>query len=62
MTLDINECSVYNGGCNQTCTNTVGSYFCDCSEGYVLDADKHNCSGIIKVFFFNIQKSFNLCK
>ena len=56
MTLDINECSVYNGGCNQTCTNTVGSYFCDCSEGYVLDADKHNCSGIIKVFFLIFKK------
>ena len=53
MILDINECLTLNGGCNQTCNNTVGSYFCDCSEGYVLDTDKHNCSGIIKAFFFS---------
>ena len=51
MILDINECSNLNGGCNQKCNNTIGSYFCECSEGYVLDADKHNCSGIIVVSF-----------
>ena len=51
MILDINECLTNKRGCNQTCTNTVGSYFCECSEGYVLDADKHNCSGTIIAFF-----------
>ena len=62
MILDINECSTLNGGCNQTCNNTVGSYFCDCSDGYVLDADKHNCSGIIKAFFFLLKEHRkNIC-
>ena len=51
--IDNNECLTNKGGCSQICNNTVGSYFCDCSEGYVLDADKHNCSGIIKAFFFS---------
>ena len=43
---DINECSVNNGGCEDVCTNTIGSYTCSCqSIGYHLDNDKHNCSG-----------------
>ena len=54
--IDNNECLTNRGGCSQICNNTVGSYFCDCSEGYVLDTDKHNCSGIIKVFFFFLLK------
>ncbi|XP_035679831.1 fibulin-5-like [Branchiostoma floridae] len=41
---DIDECSTINGNCSQTCTNTVGSYNCSCSEGFVLDEDKHSCS------------------
>ena len=56
MTLDINECLTLNGGCNQTCNNTVGSYFCDCSGGYVLDTDKHNCSGIIEAYFLIFKR------
>ena len=57
MILDINECSNNNGGCNQTCKNTVGSYFCKCSEGYVLDAGNHNCSGIYVFFSFKFDIS-----
>ena len=44
--LDINECSTSNGGCEQTCQNTQGSYQCSCWNGYSLDADKHNCTGL----------------
>ena len=44
--IDINECSQNNGGCEDTCTNTMGSYVCSCQViGYSLDNDKHNCSG-----------------
>ena len=42
---DINECDEGISGCDQTCTNTNGSYTCSCSDGYVLDADGHNCNG-----------------
>ena len=42
---DINECTSYNGGCNQTCSNTPGSYSCSCNSGYVLNIDEHNCTG-----------------
>ncbi|XP_066270954.1 fibrillin-2-like [Branchiostoma lanceolatum] len=44
-TQDINECTILNGGCSQTCTNTVGGYNCSCTEGFVLDFDGHNCTG-----------------
>ena len=35
-----------NGGCAQLCTNTPGSYQCSCNNGYTLNLDGHNCSGI----------------
>ena len=34
MFLDVNECLDQNGGCEQTCLNTEGSYQCGCYEGY----------------------------
>jgi len=35
--LDINECSTNNGGCdvNAICTNSIGSYKCNCKPGYI---------------------------
>ena len=42
--IDINECNTNNGGCNQTCTNTVGSYECSCNTGYSLDLDNMGCT------------------
>ena len=42
---DISECTSYNGGCSQTCSNTPGSYSCSCNSGYVLNIDGHNCTG-----------------
>ena len=43
--VDINECDTSNGGCDTTCTNTVGSYYCSCNTGYELDNDQHTCNG-----------------
>ena len=42
--VDINECNVNNGGCEHSCTNTVGSYTCSCNTGYQLSLGQH-CSG-----------------
>ena len=42
---DLNECLTENGGCRQTCTNTVGSYVCSCNEGFTLASDRRNCTG-----------------
>ena len=41
---DINECSINNGGCKQTCHNTAGSYSCVCDIGFTLDFHD-NCIG-----------------
>ena len=46
--IDINECSQNNGGCEHICRNTVGSYYCQCNEGYALNADQRTCRGKVK--------------
>jgi MYXO-CTERM domain-containing protein len=43
---DIDECATSNGGCSQTCTNTVGSYACGCNAGYALAQDGTSCADI----------------
>ena len=41
---DTNECLTSNGGCDQMCTNTIGSYECSCNVGYEL-YDGNTCIG-----------------
>uniref|UniRef100_A0A672P3C0 Signal peptide, CUB and EGF-like domain-containing protein 2 n=1 Tax=Sinocyclocheilus grahami TaxID=75366 RepID=A0A672P3C0_SINGR len=43
--LDINECSLNNGGCEHTCENTMGSFECHCHAGYKLHWNKKDCIG-----------------
>ena len=45
LILDIDECLTNKGGCEYSCTNTVGSYICQCKSGFQLDSDGHGCSG-----------------
>nr|ACL50285.1 secreted tolloid-like protein [Trachemys scripta elegans] len=41
---EVDECSrPDNGGCEQRCVNTLGSYKCACEPGYELTADKKSC-------------------
>ena len=42
---DIDECQEGYHLCNQTCKNTVGSYTCQCSDGYSLGIDETSCFG-----------------
>lgn len=44
---DINECSKGVDGCAHNCTNTMGSYTCNCFIGYEFDSDGITCRGII---------------
>jgi len=37
IVVDVNECATDNGGCNQTCTNLVGGFSCECYNGYQQD-------------------------
>ena len=40
---DINECMANTDGCEQTCTNTDGSFECSCDSGFVLAGDGRTC-------------------
>ena len=42
---DIDECALNTSGCNQNCTNTIGSYLCSCYTGYQLEKDNETCIG-----------------
>ena len=50
--LDIDECEQGSSGCNQNCNNTVGSYLCTCMDGYELEIDGHNCTGIDYIHYY----------
>ena len=43
--IDIDECSVNNGTCEDICINTKGSFYCQCSTGLALSADNRTCEG-----------------
>ena len=45
ISTDSEECGDLNGGCEVTCENLPGSYQCSCDNGWILEADEHNCSG-----------------
>ena len=42
---DVNECNDGNHNCsaNATCTNEMGSYTCDCKDGF--SGDGYSCIG-----------------
>ena len=42
--LDIDECLSGNGGCNDTCENTYGSFSCNCHTGFIYSEDE-TCEG-----------------
>ena len=43
--IDIDECKTANGGCEQICSNTIGSFACSCGVRYGLDGNGLNCNG-----------------
>ena len=43
LSKDIDECATGNGGCDQICTNTPGSYQCSCNVGFTQSG--HSCQG-----------------
>lgn len=40
---DKDECALNNGGCQHVCRNTIGSYVCECNNGFVLHENQHDC-------------------
>jgi hypothetical protein len=45
LLLDINECEFANGGCQDVCTNSEGSFYCSCSGNRELSEDGFSCFG-----------------
>ena len=50
--LDVDECELKykEGGCQQRCTNSIGSYQCFCKPGYRLAEDGRDCLGTFGKF------------
>ena len=42
---DIDECSDGTHNCSQICTNTNGSFICECNHGFQLYFDGATCNG-----------------
>ena len=43
--IDIDECAEGTHNCAQRCSNTIGSFTCDCDTGYGLASDGYSCNG-----------------
>ena len=44
--VDIDECTLGTDNCQQMCSNTGGSFSCDCFDGYTLADDQTSCTGM----------------
>jgi len=50
---DVDECVEIFGVCDQICSNVIGSYHCNCTEGFTLETDGHTCKlneGIVTLY------------
>nr|XP_021154607.1 bone morphogenetic protein 1 [Columba livia] len=55
---EVDECSrPNNGGCEQRCINTLGSYKCACDPGYELASDKRRCEAACGGFLTKLNGS-----
>ena len=55
MFADVNECDVFNGGCETTCTNNEGSFVCSCAIGFILAANGLDCDGELLITVKHVQ-------
>jgi len=54
MLTDVDECS-YEHPCSQDCMNILGSFKCECYEGYELAKNSTTeCIGML-MFYFNLR-------
>ena len=51
---DIIECDTNNGGCDHNCINTIGSYQCQCREGYETKNNGTNCTGTLFITYYQL--------
>lgn len=43
---DIDECEDKTHDCQHTCVNVIGSFVCECKDGYELNSDNSTCSDV----------------
>jgi len=62
--LDIDECQMNNGGCQDGCTNTVGSFVCDCDRtvGFEIGSNGLNCVGKYISHFVLHERTLSVSK
>ena len=58
---DIDECNTTMDACSQMCCNTLGSFVCKCSEGFLLDTDGTSCTRGDEITFDPFDKIFYMC-
>ena len=44
---DIDECNLNIDDCDQLCVNDVGSYHCECYDGYFRNNSSSSCVGML---------------
>lgn len=54
--LDVNEC--HDKPCDQSCHNTLGSYFCTCRTGFQLQPDRQSCKKLKLAFGNDDDEAF----
>ena len=59
---DIDECLDQDHGCEDICVNAEGSFFCNCSDGFLLNIDGKACTGYATIirYLINYRKLFAL--
>ena len=63
----MDECAAGADDCSQVCLDTIGSFECDCLDGYQLSKDGHTCHGLLlKVQLLTVPiclycRSQNIC-
>ena len=59
LIIDIDECRQNISGCNDTCVNTDGSFYCECRNlGYMVGPDELSCVGKIWLSCFKSLVEF----
>ena len=56
-TSDIDECLEGRHQCIQVCQNTIGSYSCDCRDGFIIDVNGTSCDGEQKQIMIDQARS-----
>jgi hypothetical protein len=54
LCIDIDECIINNGGCdqNEMCTNGIGTFSCSCKKGFTKSSFDGECIGNIVAFLW----------